>query len=30
MEIVRTGQWLPDDRNVMEVEGKPHGAVFSR
>ena len=26
MEIVRTGQWLPDDRNVMEVEGKPHGA----
>ena len=26
MEIVRTGQWLPGDRNVMEVEGKPHGA----
>ncbi len=26
MEIVSTGQWLPGDRNAMEVEGKPHGA----
>ena len=26
MEVVRTGQWLPGDRNVMEIEGKAHGA----
>jgi len=26
MEIVSTGQWLPHDRGVVEVEGKPHGA----
>ena len=26
MEIVRTGQWLPDDANVAQIEGKPHGA----
>jgi mannose-6-phosphate isomerase-like protein (cupin superfamily) len=26
MEIVATGQWLPGDANVKELEGKPYGA----
>jgi mannose-6-phosphate isomerase-like protein (cupin superfamily) len=26
MEIVSTGQWLPGDRNGVEIEGKLHGA----
>jgi quercetin dioxygenase-like cupin family protein len=26
MQIVSTGQWLPDDANVQTIEGKDHGA----
>ncbi len=26
MEIVSTGQWLPGDANVAQLEGKPYGA----
>jgi mannose-6-phosphate isomerase-like protein (cupin superfamily) len=29
MQIVRTGQWLPDDKNAAELEGKPHGAKIT-
>ena len=26
MDIVSTGQWLPNDANVQTIEGKEHGA----
>ena len=26
MQIVSTGQWLPNDANVQTIEGKEHGA----
>jgi mannose-6-phosphate isomerase-like protein (cupin superfamily) len=26
MEVVSTGQWLPDDRTAAQIEGKGHGA----